>query len=171
MCLRMCISLVAGEGFCTKKLESAGSIYNQIKKDMDQEEVMSLVAVLAFMVKVDEEIHISEKKTFRIICNRFGLKSVDLNQILVNPLSLRHQLQDIHTQDAKTLLVNLLALISAKDGIICHSEEHSLLKIMEILGESISDYPFFDQQGMLNIDKVLNYEMQFLAKLPPIDPI
>ncbi|MDP6730023.1 MAG: hypothetical protein QF675_08615, partial [SAR324 cluster bacterium] len=110
-------------------------------------------------------------KTFRIICNRFGLKSVDLNQILVNPLSLRHQLQDIHTQDAKTLLVNLLALISAKDGIICHSEEHSLLKIMEILGESISDYPFFDQQGMLNIDKVLNYEMQFLAKLPPIDPI
>ena len=42
---------------------------------------------------------------------------------------------------------------------------------MEILGESISDYPFFDQQGMLNIDKVLNYEMQFLAKLPPIDPI
>ena len=166
----MCISLVAGEGFCTKKLESAGSIYNQIKKDMDKEEVMSLVSVLAFMIKVDEEIHISEKKTFRIICNRFGLKSVDLNQILVNPLSLRHQLQDIHTQDAKTLLVNLLALISAKDGIICHSK-HSLLKIMEILGESISDYPFFDQQGMLNIDKVLNYEMQFLAKLPPIDPI
>ena len=142
MCLRMCISLVAGEGFCTKKLESAGSIYNQIKKDMDQEEVMSLVAVLAFMVKVDEEIHISKKKTFRIICNRFGLKSVDLNQILVNPLSLRHLLQDIHTHDAKTVLVNLLALISAKDGIICHSEEHSLLKIMEILGESISDYPF-----------------------------
>jgi len=97
---------------------------------MDQEEVMSLVAVLAFMVKVDEEIHISEKETFRIICNRFDLKSVDLNQILVNPLSLRHLLQDIHTQDAKTLLVNLLALISAKDGIICHSEEHSLLKIM-----------------------------------------
>ncbi|MBU06133.1 MAG: hypothetical protein CL877_09330 [Dehalococcoidales bacterium] len=92
----MCISLVAGEGFCTKKLESAGSIYNQIKKDMDQEEVMSLVAVLAFMVKVDEEIHISEKETFRIICNRFDLKSVDLNQILVNPLSLRHLLQDIH---------------------------------------------------------------------------
>ena len=126
----MCISLVVGEGFYTKKLEPAGSLYNQINKDIDQEEVMSLVAVLAFMVKVDEEIHFSEKKTFRIICNRFGLKSVDLNQILVNPLSLRHLLQDIHTQDAKTLLVNLLALISAKDGIICHSEEHSLLKIM-----------------------------------------
>ena len=126
----MCISLVVGEGFYTKKLEPAGSLYNQINKDIDQEEVMSLVAVLAFMVKVDEEIHISEKETFRIICNRFDLKSVDLNQILVNPLSLRHQLQDIHTQDAKTLLVNLLALISAKDGIICHSEEHSLLKIM-----------------------------------------
>ena len=126
----MCISLVVGEGFYTKKLEPAGSLYNQINKDIDQEEVMSLVAVLAFMVKVDEEIHISEKETFRIICNRFDLKSVDLNQILVNPLSLRHLLQDIHTQDAKTLLVNLLALISAKDGIICHSEEHSLLKIM-----------------------------------------
>jgi hypothetical protein len=126
----MCISLVVGEGFYTKKLEPAGSLYNQINKDIDQEEVMSLVAVLAFMVKVDEEIHFSEKKTFRIICNRFGLKSVDLNQILENPLSLRHLLQDIHNQDAKTLLVNLLALISAKDGIICHSEEHSLLKIM-----------------------------------------
>ena len=126
----MCISLVVGEGFYTKKLEPAGSLYNQINKDIDQEEVMSLVAVLAFMVKVDEEIHISEKETFRIICNRFGLKSVDLNQILENPLSLRHLLQDIHNQDAKTLLVNLLALISAKDGIICHSEEHSLLKIM-----------------------------------------
>ena len=126
----MCISLVVGEGFYTKKLEPAGSLYNQINKDIDQEEVMSLVAVLAFMVKVDKEIHISEKETFRIICNRFDLKSVDLNQILVNPLSLRHLLQDIHTQDAKTLLVNLLALISAKDGIICHSEEHSLLKIM-----------------------------------------
>ena len=126
----MCISLVVGEGFYTKKLEPAGSLYNQINKDIDQEEVMSLVAVLAFMVKVDEEIHFSEKKTFRFICNRFGLKSVDLNQILENPLSLRHLLQDIHNQDAKTLLVNLLALISAKDGIICHSEEHSLLKIM-----------------------------------------
>ncbi len=126
----MCISLVVGEGFYTKKLEPAGSLYNQINKDIDQEEVMSLVAVLAFMVKVDEEIHFSEKKTFRIICNRFGLKSVDLNQILENPLSLRHLLQNIHNQDAKTLLVNLLALISAKDGIICHSEEHSLLKIM-----------------------------------------
>jgi uncharacterized tellurite resistance protein B-like protein len=138
---------------------------------MDRQEILNLVAILGFMIKADTNVLISEKKTFGIICSRFGVQSFELRNILANSSSLKELLQQIKTQEAKTLLVELMALVSSTDGKISENEERSLLKIMEVLGESCDKFPFFDEKEYLDVGMVLESELQILAKLPPTVPI
>jgi hypothetical protein len=45
---------------------------------MNRQEILNLVAVLGFIIKADKEVLLSEKKTFEIVCNRFGVQSAEL---------------------------------------------------------------------------------------------
>jgi hypothetical protein len=64
-----------------------------------------------------------------------------------------------------------MALVSSTDEEINQDENHSFLKVVEALGESTKNFPFFDEDGTLDFDKVLKQELTILAKLPPTVPI
>ena len=138
---------------------------------MNKKEILHIVNILGFMVKVNNEINLAEKSIFKIVCQRFKIKNSDLKLILMESFSLKESLGNIHSKKAKRILINLIALIASVDGYICDTEEKSIFKIMDSLGESYKDYVYFQEDGKLDLQLVVSSELEILSDLPATSPI
>ena len=62
---------------------------------MNKKEILHIVNILGFMVKVNNEINLAEKSIFKIVCQRFKIKNSDLKSILMESFSLKESLGNI----------------------------------------------------------------------------
>lgn len=85
--------------------------------------------------------------------------------------SLKESLDELHSKESKRILVNLIVLMASVDGYICDSEEKSIFKIMDSLGEYTQDYFYFNDNGSLDLQTVIDNELEILSDLPPTHPI
>ena len=138
---------------------------------MTKNEVLHIVHVLAFLAKINNVVEPAEKGIFKIVCERFKIGNSDLKIILKESFSLKESLDKIHSKESKRILVNLVVLMASVDGYICDSEEKSVFKIIESLGESTKDYFYFNDDGNLDIQTVIDNELNILSELPPTHPI
>ena len=138
---------------------------------MTKNEILHIVHVLAFLAKINNVVEPAEKGIFKIVCERFKIGNSDLKIILKESFSLKESLDKIHSKESKRILVNLVVLMASVDGYICDSEEKSVFKIMDSLGESTRDYFYFNDDGNLDIQTVIDYELNILSELPPTHPI
>ena len=138
---------------------------------MTKNEILHIVHVLAFLAKINNVVEPAEKGIFKIVCERFKIGNSDLKIILKESFSLKESLDKIHSKESKRILVNLVVLMASVDGYICDSEEKSVFKIMESLGESTKDYFYFNDDGNLDIQTVIDNELNILSELPPTHPI
>ena len=140
-------------------------------KDMTKNEIANIIHVLTYLAKINNVVDPAEKKTFKIVCERFGIKIPDLKEMLKESVSLRKSLNAIHSKEAKKILVNLMVLMVSVDGNVCDNEEKTIIKIMDSVGESAKDYFFFDKNGGLDLQMVADNELKILSNLPPTHPI
>ena len=140
-------------------------------KDMTKNEIANIIHVLTYLAKINNVVDPTEKKTFKIVCERFGIKIPDLKEILKESVSLRKSLNAIHSKETKSILVNLMVLMVSVDGNVCDNQEKSIIKIMDSVGESAKDYFFFDKNGGLDLQMVADNELKILSNLPPTHPI
>jgi uncharacterized tellurite resistance protein B-like protein len=140
-------------------------------KGMTKNEIANIIHVLAYLAKINYVVDPAEKKTFKIVCERFGIKIPDLKEILKESVSLRKSLNAIHSKEAKNIMVNLMVLMVSVDGNVCDNEEKTIIKIMDSVGESAKDYFFFDKDGGLDLQLVVDNELKILSNLPPTHPI
>ena len=138
---------------------------------MTKNEILHIVHVLAFLAKINNVVEPAEKGIFKIVCERFKIGNSDLKIILKESFSLKESLDKIHSKESKRILVNLVVLMASVDGYICDSEEKSVFKIMESLGESTKDYFYFNDDGNLDLQTVIDNELNILSELPPTHPI
>ena len=138
---------------------------------MTKNEILHIVHVLAFLAKINNVVEPAEKGIFKIVCERFKIGNSDLKIILKESFSLKESLDKIHSKESKRILVNLVVLMASVDGYICDSEEKSVFKIMESLGESTENYLYFNDDGNLDIQTVIDNELNILSELPPTHPI
>ena len=138
---------------------------------MTKNEILHIVHVLAFLAKINNVVEHAEKGIFKIVCERFKIGNSDLKIILKESFSLKESLDKIHSKESKRILVNLVVLMASIDGYICVSEEKSVFKIMESLGESTKDYFYFNDDGNLDLQTVIDNELNILSELPPTHPI
>ena len=138
---------------------------------MTKNEILHIVHVLAFLAKINNVVDPAEKGIFKIVCERFKIGNSDLKIILKESFSLKESLDKIHSKESKRILVNLVVLMASVDGYICDSEEKSVFKIMESIGESTKDYFYFNDEGNLDIQTVIDNELNILSELPPTHPI
>ena len=64
-----------------------------------------------------------------------------------------------------------MVLMVSVDGNVCYNEEKTIIKIMDSVGESAKDYFFFDKNGGLDLQMVVDNELKILSNLPPTHPI
>ena len=140
-------------------------------KDMTKNEIANIIHVLAYLAKINNVVDPTEKKTFKIVCERFGIKIPDLKKILKESVSLRKSLNAIHSKEAKNILVNLMVLVVSVDGNVCDNEEKTIIKIMDSVGESAKDYFIFDKDGGLDLQLIFDNELKIISNLPPTHPI
>ena len=140
-------------------------------KDMTKNEIANIIHVLAYLAKINNVVDPAEKKTFKIVCERFGIKIPDLKEILKESVSLRKSLNAIHSKEAKNILVNLMVLMVSVDGNVCDNQKKSKVKIIDSVGESAKDYFFFDKDSDLDLQLVVDNELKILSNLPPTHPI
>ena len=138
---------------------------------MTKNEILHIVHVLAFLAKINDVVEPAEKGIFKIVCERFKIGNSDLKIILKESFSLKESLDKIHSKESKRILVNLVVLMASIDGYICDSEEKSVFKIMDSLGESTKDYFYFNDDGNLDLQTVIDNELNILSELPPTHPI
>ena len=140
-------------------------------KDMTKKEIASIIHVLAYLAKIDNVVDPAEKKIFKIVCERFGIKIPELREILKESVSLKKSLNAINSKELKNILVNLMVLMVSVDGNVCDNQKKSIVKIMDSIGESAKDYFFFDKDGGLDLQLVVDNELKILSNLPPTHPI
>ena len=61
--------------------------------------------------------------------------------------------------------------MASVDGYICDSEEKSIFKIRDSLGEYNQDYFYFNDNDSLDLQTVIDNELEILSDLPPTHPI
>ena len=140
-------------------------------KDMTKKEIANIIHVLAYLAKIDNVVDPAEKKIFKIVCERFGIKIPELREILKESVSLKKSLNAINSKELKNILVNLMVLMVSVDGNVCDNQKKSIVKIMNSIGESAKDYFFFDKVGGLDLQLVIDNELKILSNLPPTHPI
>ena len=140
-------------------------------KDMTKKEIANIIHVLAYLAKIDNVVDPAEKKIFKIVCERFGIKIPELREILKESVSLKKSLNAINSKELKNILVNLMVLMVSVDGNVCDNQKKSIVKIMDSIGESAKDYFFFDKDGVLDLQLVVDNELKILSNLPPTHPI
>ena len=140
-------------------------------KDMTKKEIANIIHVLAYLAKIDNVVDPAEKKIFKIVCERFGIKIPELREILKESVSLKKSLNAINSKELKNILVNLMVLMVSVDGNVCDNQKKSIVKIMNSIGESTKDYFFFDKDGGLDLQLVIDNELKILSNLPPTHPI
>ena len=140
-------------------------------KDMTKKEIANIIHVLAYLAKIDNVVDPAEKKIFKIVCERFGIKIPELRETLKESVSLKKSLNAINSKELKNILVNLMVLMVSVDGNVCDNQKKSIVKIMDSIGESAKDYFFFDKDGDLDLQLVIDNELKILSNLPPTHPI
>ena len=140
-------------------------------KDMTKNEIANIIHVLAYLAKIDNVVDPAEKKIFKIVCERFRIKIPELREILKESVSLKKSLNAINSKELKNILVNLMVLMVSVDGNVCDNQKKSIVKIMDSIGESDKDYFFFDKDGGLDLQLVIDNELKILSNLPPTHPI
>ena len=140
-------------------------------KDMTKKEIANIIHVLAYLAKIDNVVDPAEKKIFKIVCERFGIKIPELREILKESVSLKKSLTAINSKESKNILVNLMALMVSADGNVSDNQKKSIVKIMDSIGESAKDYFFFDKDAGLDLQLVVDNELKILSNLPPTHPI
>ena len=140
-------------------------------KDMTKKEIANIIHVLAYLAKIDNVVDPAEKKIFKIVCERCGIKIRELREILKESFSLKKSLNAINSKELKNILVNLMVLMVSVDGNVCDNQKKSIVKIMDSIGESAKDYFFFDKDGGLDLQLVIDNELKILSNLPPTHPI
>ena len=138
---------------------------------MTKKEIANIIHVLAYLAKIDNVVDPAEKKIFKIVCERFGIKVPELREILKESVSLKKSLNAINSKELKNILVNLMVLMVSVDGNVCDNQKKSIVKIMDSIGESAKDYFFFDKDGDLDLQLVIDNELKILSNLPPTHPI
>ena len=64
-----------------------------------------------------------------------------------------------------------MVLMVSVDGNVCENQEKSIIKFMDSVGEPVKDYFFFDKDGGLDLQLVVDNELKILSNLPPTHPI
>ena len=138
---------------------------------MAKNEIANIIHVLAYLAKINNVVDPAEKKIFKIVCERFGIKIPELREILKESVSLKKSLSAINSKELKNILVNLIVLMVSVDGNVCDNQKKSIVKIMDSIGESAKDYFFFDKDVGLDLQSVIDNELKILSNLPPTHPI
>ena len=136
---------------------------------ISRDELVNIFSVLSFLAHVERDAHLAEKKVL-IADFKAARITQEEHKIMKSNTSLEEMLKHIQSVEAKHVLVELMALVAASDGVFEDEERVIIKKIMKRIRVA-DDHPYFDDNNLdvpsvrANVGKILN-SIKTLAPKP-----
>ena len=131
---------------------------------MDRKEFLDILSIMNHMAHVDGQMHPAEKKVL-IAVFKAAKVTPEEQKLIQSRSSLEEMIREIKTDDAKTGLVDMMALVAGADGVFEEEEKLLIKKVMKRVGITPEEHTYFQDENNLDIAMVRSNAKKILQSI------
>ncbi len=131
---------------------------------MDRKEFLDILSIMNHMAHADGQMHPAEKKVL-IAVFKSAKVTPEEQKLIQGRSSLEEMIREIKTDDAKTGLVDMMALVAGADGVFEEEEKLLIKKVMKRVGISPEEHTYFQDENNLDIALVRSNAKKILQSI------
>ena len=131
---------------------------------VNRQEYLGIISIVSHLARSDGDIADSEKKVLMTLFKAIGVTKEE-QATMKAKTSIGSLLEEIQSDEAKSALVDTLALVAGADGVFEDEERAFITKVMKRIGMEPSEHPYFQDGGDLDIKTVRTNVKQILESL------
>ena len=131
---------------------------------MDRKEFLDILSIMNHMAHADGQMHPAEKKVL-IAVFKAAKVTPDEQKLIQGRSSLEEMILEIKTDDAKTGLVDMMALVAGADGVFEEEEKLLIKKVMKRVGITPEEHTYFQDENNLDIALVRSNAKKILQSI------
>ena len=131
---------------------------------MDRKEFLYILSIMNHMAHADGQMHPAEKKVL-IAVFKAAKVTPEEQELIRGRSSLEEMIREIKTDDAKTGLVDMMALVAGADGVFEEEEKLLIKKVMKRVGITPEEHTYFQDENNLDIALVRSNAKKILQSI------
>jgi len=131
---------------------------------VNRQEYLDIISIVSHLARSDGDIADSEKKVLMALFKAIGVTKEE-QAAMKAKTSIGSLLEEIQSDEAKSALVDTLALVAGADGVFEEEERTFITKVMKRIGMEPSEHLYFQDGGNLDIKTVRANVKQILESL------
>ena len=131
---------------------------------MDRKEFLDILSIMNHMAHADGQMHPAEKKVL-IAVFKAAKVTPEEQKLIQGRSSLEEMIGEIKTDDAKTGLVDMMALVAGADGVFEEEEKLLIKKVMKRVGITPEEHTYFQDENNLDIALVRSNAKKILHNI------
>ena len=131
---------------------------------MDRKEFLDILSIMNHMAHADGQMHPAEKKVL-IAVFKAAKVTPEEQKLIQGRSSLEEMIREIKTDDAKTGLVDMMALVAGADGVFEEEEKLLIKKVMKRVGITPEEHTYFQDENNLDIALVRSNAKKILQSI------
>ena len=131
---------------------------------MDRKEFLDILSIMNHMAHADGQMHPAEKKVL-IAVFKAAKVTPEEQELIRGRSSLEEMIREIKTDDAKTGLVDMMALVAGADGVLEEEEKLLIKKVMKRVGITPEEHTYFQDENNLDIALVRSNAKKILQSI------
>lgn len=131
---------------------------------MDRKEFLDILSIMSHMAHADGQMHPAEKKVL-IAVFKAAKVTPEEQELIRGRSSLEEMIREIKTDDAKTGLVDMMALVAGADGVFEEEEKLLIKKVMKRVGITPEEHTYFQDENNLDIALVRSNAKKILQSI------
>ena len=131
---------------------------------MDRKEFLDILSIMNHMAHADGQMHPAEKKVL-IAVLKAAKVTPEEQELIRGRSSLEEMIREIKTDDAKTGLVDMMALVAGADGVFEEEEKLLIKKVMKRVGITPEEHTYFQDENNLDIALVRSNAKKILQNI------
>ena len=131
---------------------------------VNRQEYLDIISIVSHLSRSDGDVADSEKKVLMTLFKAIGVTKEE-QATMKTKTSIGALLEEIQSDEAKSALVDTLALVAGADGVFEDEERAFITKVMTRIGMEPSEHHYFQDGGDLDIKTVRANVKQILESL------
>ena len=131
---------------------------------MDRKEFLDILSIMNHMAHADGQMHPAEKKVLIAVFKAANVTPEE-QKLIQGRSSLEEMIREIKTDDAKTGLVDMMALVAGADGVFEEEEKLLIKKVMKRVGITPEEHTYFQDENNLDIALVRSNAKKILQSI------
>ena len=131
---------------------------------VNRQEYLDIISIVSHLARSDGDVADSEKKVLMTLFKAIGVTKEE-QAAMKTKTSIGALLEEIQSDEAKSALVDTLALVAGADGVFEDEERAFITKVMTRIGMEPTEHTYFQDGGDLDIKTVRANVKQILESL------